>query len=53
LNSQDRPYCSRSFLQGEKSDLAYPDFLRILEKGDVIIEGANAVGPQGNAGVLL
>ncbi len=44
---------NRFFYKAEISELKYPDFLRTLEKGDVIIKGANAVDPQGNVGVLL
>lgn len=39
--------------KGQPVDTPYPDFLKSLGKGDVIIKGATAVDPMGNAGVLM
>lgn len=43
---------ARFFVKGERVSLDAPTFLDAFEKGDVVIKGANAVDPQGNAGVL-
>ncbi|OFW59212.1 MAG: hypothetical protein A2133_00290 [Actinobacteria bacterium RBG_16_64_13] len=43
----------RFFQNSEKVDTPYPDFLKSLGKGDVIVKGATAVDPMGNAGVLM
>lgn len=39
--------------KGQRQTTDIRDFLKAMGKGDVIIKGANAVDPQGNAGVLL
>lgn len=43
----------RFFLKGELVDTPYPDFIKSLGKGDVIIKGGTAVDPMGNVGVLM
>ena len=43
----------RVFLEGEMQDLPYPEFVKTMGRGDVIIKGANAIDAEGNAGVLL
>lgn len=40
------------FVKGEKVCMEALPFFDTFEKGDVVIKGANAVDPQGNAGVL-
>ena len=44
---------SRFFLKGEAIDMESRDFLKTLQRGDVVIKGANAVDTEGNAGVLV
>ena len=38
---------------GEAIDMESRDFLKTLQRGDVVIKGANAVDTEGNAGVLV
>jgi hypothetical protein len=40
------------FVKGEKVQMDALPFFDTFEKGDVVIKGANAIDPQGNAGVL-
>lgn len=40
-------------LKGEVVAAEIRDFLKDMGRGDVVIKGANAVDPQGNAGVLV
>lgn len=42
----------RFLVKGEKVQMEARDFFDSMEKGDAVIKGANAVDPQGNAGVL-
>ncbi len=44
---------TRFFLKGESVEMESRDFLKTLERGDVVIKGANAVDWEGNAGVLV
>jgi len=43
---------ARFFVRGERVDQDARTFFESFERGDVAIKGANAVDPQGNAGVL-
>lgn len=43
----------RVFLEGAMQDIPYPEYVKTMGRGDVIVKGANAIDPQGNAGVLL
>jgi hypothetical protein len=43
----------RCFVQGEMVDIPYPDFVKTMGRGDVIVKGANAVDASGSLGVLL
>lgn len=43
---------ARFFLKGERVTMDPLPFYDLFEKGDAVIKGANAVDPQGNAGVL-
>jgi hypothetical protein len=43
----------RFFINGKLAEIPYPEFLKSLGKGDVIIKGATAVDPMGNVGVLM
>jgi hypothetical protein len=40
-------------VKGERVDTPYPEFIKTMEKGDVIIKGATALDADGNVGVLL
>lgn len=44
---------SKFFVKGETVEMESRDFLKTLERGDVVIKGANAVDLDGNAGVLV
>jgi len=44
---------SRFFVKGEIVQMEARDFYKTLEKGDLVIKGANAVDDSGNAGVLV
>jgi hypothetical protein len=44
---------ARFFVKGERVEMDSRDFLKTLEKGDVVIKGGNAVDEHGNAGVLV
>jgi hypothetical protein len=43
----------RFYHEGESVDTPYPEFIKSLGKGDVIIKGGTAVDPGGNVGVLM
>jgi len=43
----------RFFEKGKLVEMESREFFKTLEKGDVVVKGANAVDPQGNAGVLV
>ncbi len=43
---------ARFFVKGERVEMEAWNFLDSFEKGDAVVKGANAVDPQGNAGVL-
>ena len=49
---QDR-VLGRFYERGQRNDAPYAELLKTMGKGDVIVKGANAVDPSGNAGVLL
>ena len=40
-------------VKGVRVDTPYPDFIKTMEKGDVIIKGATALDADGNTAVLL
>jgi len=44
---------ARFFHNGERVEMESRDFLKELQKGDVVIKGGNAVDEHGNAGVLV
>ena len=44
---------SKFFHKGEVIEMESRDFLKTLERGDVVIKGGNAVDFEGNAGVLV
>lgn len=44
---------SRFFVKGEIVQMEARDFYKTLERGDVVVKGANAVDDSGNAGVLV
>lgn len=44
---------SKFFVKGETVQMESRDFLKSLERGDVVIKGGNAVDWDGNAGVLV
>ena len=44
---------SRFFVKGELVKMESRDFMKELQKGDVVIKGGNAVDEQGHAGVLV
>jgi hypothetical protein len=43
----------RCFVNGEKVDIPYPDFVKTMGRGDAIVKGANAVDASGTLGILL
>jgi hypothetical protein len=43
----------RCFVEGKRVDMPYPDFVKTMGKGDVIVKGANAVDSTGTIGILL
>jgi hypothetical protein len=51
-HEEDRIY-GRFYERGQEVDTPYPDFIKSLGRGDVIIKGGNAFDPAGNVGVLL
>jgi hypothetical protein len=51
-HEEDRIY-GRFYAQGKEVDTPYPEFIKSLGRGDVIIKGGNAIDPAGNVGVLL
>jgi hypothetical protein len=51
-HEEDRIY-GRFYEQGKEVDTPYPEFIKSLGEGDVILKGGNAVDPAGNVGVLL
>jgi len=44
---------TRFFVKGERVEMESRDFLKTLERGDVVIKGANAGDWEGNAGGLV
>jgi hypothetical protein len=53
MSAQEDRVLGRFYDKGQRVDTPYPELINSLGKGDVIIKGANAVDPSGNAGVLL
>jgi hypothetical protein len=53
MSAQEDRVLGRFYDKGQRVDTPYPELIKSLGKGDVIIKGANAVDPSGNAGVLL
>ena len=51
-HEEDRIY-GRFYDRGSEVDTPYPEFIKSLGRGDVIVKGGNAVDPAGNLGVLL
>lgn len=51
-HEEDRIY-GRFYERGSEVDTPYPEFIKALGRGDVIVKGGNAVDPAGNLGVLL
>lgn len=49
---QEDREAARFFSKGKLVEMEARDFFNEFEKGDAVIKGANAVDPQGNAGVL-
>jgi hypothetical protein len=43
----------RCFERGGRVDVHYPDFVKTMGRGDIIVKGANAVDATGTVGVLL
>lgn len=53
MSAKDDRVGSKFFVKGEPVEMESRDFLKTLEKGDVVIKGGNAVDAQGTAGVLV
>ncbi|MFH0917101.1 MAG: hypothetical protein V1912_11745 [bacterium] len=51
-SAKDDREAARFFVKGERVEQDAWSFLDTFEKGDAVVKGANAVDPQGNAGVL-
>ena len=51
-HEEDRIY-GRFYEQGKEVDTPYPEFIKSLGRGDVIVKGGNAVDTAGNVGVML
>jgi hypothetical protein len=51
-HEEDRIY-GRFYDRGQEVDTPYPEFIKSLGRGDVIIKGGNAIDPAGCVGVLL
>ncbi len=51
-SAKDDREAARFFVKGERVEQDAWSFLDTFEPGDVVIKGANAVDPHGNAGVL-
>jgi hypothetical protein len=49
---KDDRQAARFFVKGERVEQDAWTFLDTFKKGDAVVKGANAVDPQGNAGVL-
>lgn len=52
VSHADDREAARFFLKGERVQMDALPFLDTFEKGDAVIKGANAIDPEGNAGVL-
>jgi hypothetical protein len=53
MSAKDDRVGSKFFVKGEIVQMESRDFMKELQKGDVVIKGGNAVDEQGNAGVLV
>jgi hypothetical protein len=53
MSAKDDRVGARFFVKGHPVQMESRDFLKTLERGDVVIKGANAVDSDGNAGVLV
>ena len=53
MSAEEDRVLGRFYEKGQRVDTFYPEFIKSMGRGDVIIKGANAVDPSGNAGVLL
>jgi hypothetical protein len=53
MSAKDDRVGSKFFLKGEVVQMESRDFMKTLERGDVVIKGGNAVDWDGNAGVLV
>jgi hypothetical protein len=53
MSTKDDRVGARFFVKGKPVEMESRDFLKTLEKGDVVIKGGNAVDEHGNAGVLV
>jgi hypothetical protein len=53
VSHKDDRLGSRFFVKGESTTIEARDFLKTLERGDVVVKGGNAVDQDGNAGVLV
>lgn len=53
MSAKDDRVGSKFFVKGRTVEMEARDFLKTLERGDVVIKGANAVDFHGNAGVLV
>jgi len=53
MSVKDDRVGAKFFHKGETVEMESRDFLKTLERGDVVIKGANAVDLDGNAGVLV
>lgn len=53
MSVEDGRINGRCFVEGKMADLPYPDFVKTMGRGDVIVKGANAVDASGTVGILL
>jgi hypothetical protein len=53
MSNKDDRVPARFYDKGEVVDMESRDFLKMLQKGDVVVKGGNAVDVQGNVGVLV
>ena len=53
MSVEDGRVNGRCFVEGKMVDVAYPEFVKTMGKGDAIVKGANAVDATGTLGILL
>ncbi len=53
MSAQEDRVPTRFFHKGECVEMESRDFLKTLQRGDVVVKGGNAVDMEGNAGVLV